>query len=71
MRDRIDEPPFEGSVEVTIPTTDIENLASELLDECNDALDSLIYDYNKNLSDYDRDTLRDEVLITLKQKING
>ena len=53
MRDRIDEPPFEGSVEVTIPTTDIENLASELLDECNDVLDNLIYDYNKNLSDYD------------------
>ena len=71
MRDRIDEPPFEGGVEVAIPTTDIENLASELLDECNDALDSLIYDYNKNLSDYDRDTLKDEVLITLKHKING
>tara|TARA_R110000851_G_scaffold72080_1_gene159980 strand:+ start:35 stop:250 length:216 start_codon:yes stop_codon:yes gene_type:complete len=71
MRDRIDEPPFEGEDEVTIPTTDIENLSSELLDACNEVLDNLIYDYNKNLSDYDRDTLKDEVLITLKHKING
>jgi len=71
MRDRIDEPPFEGGVEVTIPTRDIERLSSELFDACNDALEDIIYDYDKNLSDYDRDTLRDEVLITLKHKING
>jgi len=71
MRDRTDAPPFEGDVEVTIPTRDIERLSSELFDACNDALEYIIYEYNKNLSDYDRDTLRDEVLITLKNKING
>jgi len=71
MRDREDLPPFEGDLQVTIPVKDIEHMANDLLEECMDVLEALMYEYNKNLSDYDRDTLRDEVMITLKNKING
>jgi hypothetical protein len=36
-----------------------------------DTINDLMHDYDSDLSEYDKDTLRDEVLIALKQKING
>jgi len=71
LQDRVDTPPFYKEVETVIPTRDIERLASDLLEACNDALGELIYDYDTDLSDYDRDSLTDDVLISLKSKING
>ena len=71
MKDREDLPPFELDQEVNIPQRDIDSVASEVLEICIDAVNDLMHDYDCELSDYDRDTLRDEVMITLKNKING
>ena len=71
MKDREDLPPFELDQEVNIPQRDIDSVASEVLEMCIDAVNDLMHDYDCELSDYDRDTLRDEVMITLKNKING
>jgi len=71
MKDRTDLPPFEDEQGYVIPQRDIDAVASEVLDVCMDTINDLMHDYDSDLSEYDKDTLRDEVLIALKQKING